>query len=711
MITRLVASIVYAWLANASVAPSFAQSIGTPIPNGTQATTQSSSDNTNAVATDAFVQTAVSGETTRFAAAGVTTGSANAQVISTVSPPVFSFTGNPTVSFIAGFSNTGATTLNVTGTGVKNVLKKTAAGLVALATGDVIANQQYLATYDGTQYELQEPSTMAFTDTKNTFTSDQFFSSGRPWADVKAFGAVGNGVADDTTAIANAITAAASTSGANSAVYFPPGHYCVFSGVTVTATGLQLIAASNNVVLDACGHDVTPLTINASYVQVTDLGVLGDNATGTTHPAMAIGSSCTGCFVTFTQIVWGTGVTLTGADVVMWNSYITSSYGSALLKITNASAPHLHRMKMDQNYPGSSPAQGTSFAAWQSAHAYTAGAIVSTGGFYIEAANSGTSAGGAPTVQPYGTYTQDNITGSCPSPSAGVCWQLVAPTTYYALQLDTGTSAVLCEDCDFSGSFTAGLALTNTLSGTGPQDTVITDSVFGQNWQASIYAHDGEGLAINGSTIASCIFAGCEGIWFTGSWFDHSSIVGNLFIANVNGIEIDAGTNAAVVGNRIFGSTGSAIKLGAAVTNGSITANQLGVSAAWGTNTVGITLGTFASDYWVIADNQLNGATTPITNTSTGTHNRIVDNPGYNPVGATAAANVCASPCTITAGPAPETHYLKQTATNTATVTVGGQQVATLAGSSTYYSVQLGPNESMIVTWSTTTPTDTKYVH
>lgn len=51
-----------------------------------------------------------------------------------------------------------------------------------------------------------------------------------------------------------------------------------------------------------------------------------------------------------------------------------------------------------------------------------------------------------------------------------------------------------------------------------------------------------------------------------------------------------------------------------------------------------------------------------------------------------------------------ETHYLKQTATNTATVTKGGQQVATLANSSTYYVIYT-------CTYATTTPTYTKDVH
>lgn len=110
-----------------------------------------------------------------------------------------------------------------------------------------------------------------------------------------------------------------------------------------------------------------------------------------------------------------------------------------------------------------------------------------------------------------------------------------------------------------------------------------------------------------------------------------------------------------------------------------------------------------------VQGNNFQGNTATVSNSGSG--NVVANNVGYNPVGVTAAANVCTSPCTITAGASPETHYLNQSATNTATVTVGGKQVATLVGTTSYWPIDLGPNESMVVTWSTTTPTDTKYVH
>lgn len=188
-------------------------------------------------------------------------------------------------------------------------------------------------------------------------------------------------------------------------------------------------------------------------------------------------------------------------------------------------------------------------------------------------------------------------------------------------------------------------------------------------------------------------------------------IVGNLFIqaASQNAITLASTQDAYIIGNNFAGggaSSNSGITIVATVANSTteIIGNSFH-SLATGINLSG------ASAAAIIANNDFFSNTNAILNSSTGVLNRIHDNVGYNPVGVTASANICASPCTITAGPSPETHYLRQSATNTATVTKGGQAVATLAGATTYYPFDLGPNESIIVTWATTNPTDTKDVH
>ena len=81
---------------------------------------------------------------------GTSGGSANAQTL-TPSVPLGSLTGNPSYEFIAGFSITGAATLNVSGTGATSIRKAdgSAAGI-----GDVIAGTKYVVTLVSGQWRL-----------------------------------------------------------------------------------------------------------------------------------------------------------------------------------------------------------------------------------------------------------------------------------------------------------------------------------------------------------------------------------------------------------------------------------------------------------------------------------------------------------------------------------------------------------------------------
>lgn len=58
-------------------------------------------------------------------------------------------------AFKVPHTNTGAATLNVNGLGSKNITKN---GTVALAAGDLVVNQLVLVMYDGTQFQLLNPT-------------------------------------------------------------------------------------------------------------------------------------------------------------------------------------------------------------------------------------------------------------------------------------------------------------------------------------------------------------------------------------------------------------------------------------------------------------------------------------------------------------------------------------------------------------------------
>ena len=116
----------------------------------------------------------------------------------------------------------------------------------------------------------------------------------------------------------------------------------------------------------------------------------------------------------------------------------------------------------------------------------------------------------------------------------------------------------------------------------------------------------------------------------------------------------------------------------------------------------------------MVQGNAFNLVTTPIGNNSASTTIIEQNNLGYNPVGVTGPTNVPTSPATICAGPAPETHYYLQSATNTATVKLtntSGPLIGTMSNATIPVVTNLGPNECEFVTWATTDPTYTKSVH
>jgi hypothetical protein len=552
--------------------------------------------------------------------------------------------------------------------------------------------------------------TIPYLDGNNIYSGDALFKDGRPWCDVRANGAVGDGLTDDTTAIQGCINIVQAFA-LGGTVYFPAsnGSYCTFSGVTVSgSTSVRLIGASAKTVLDACHHDITTLTLNSSrssveYMQVWGKGVNNDTTTfGATHPAISLGTSCISCRISHVNVLGGTTpLALAAVDAVIEDIDASQGYGSAIAYVT--AGQWLIRTKLDTGTPTTLPSPPFTVNAWAGTTPYTAGTVVSTQGYFIQCTTSGTSGNSAPTLKNLGI----NI------PDGTAVWQLVSATTYYGLQIDTGASEVTVTQADMSGFFASGgVGITNTLSGIAPNHIKLSQTIIGNAYQAEIFAHDGVDLHLSEMEIGKCLGTGCVAIWFNTNWVGEAGIANSLIWGSPIGIGLNAGGHFNVEGNRIYGQGSQAIVVGTAgISNFNIIGNDFSNSVTYGNCNVGVAITAGASNNFTIMGNNFNGCGTAISNSSTASTDRIVDNPGYNPVGVTAAANVGASPATITAGPTPETHYINQSATNTATIAKGTRQIATLAGASTYYTVQLGPNESYTVTWTTTQPTYTKDVH
>lgn len=96
-----------------------------------------------------------------------TTGSTNAYVYtpSNVSFPT-AYVQGETYTFLANFTNTGASTLNINSLGAKNIFQKGSSGVTALTGGEIQNGDLVTVQYDGTRFQL-----MSGIAVNNSFTA------------------------------------------------------------------------------------------------------------------------------------------------------------------------------------------------------------------------------------------------------------------------------------------------------------------------------------------------------------------------------------------------------------------------------------------------------------------------------------------------------------------------------------------------------------
>lgn len=107
---------------------------------------------------------------------------------------------------------------------------------------------------------------------------------------VKDFGAIGNGIADDTAAIQAAIDAA-SASGVGGRVYFPPGVYLVSSTLTISEDFVSLYGAGicvTKIVSTVVGDPTILFDSESLYNYVVHMWIHGNGLTGGTGNGHAI---------------------------------------------------------------------------------------------------------------------------------------------------------------------------------------------------------------------------------------------------------------------------------------------------------------------------------------------------------------------------------------------------------------------------------------
>jgi hypothetical protein len=80
-------------------------------------------------------------------------------ITATVSPSLTAYASGQMFAFVAGNTNTGAVTINISSLGAKAITKT---GNTALVASDLIANYLYIIVYDGTQFQVVGVSSTTF---------------------------------------------------------------------------------------------------------------------------------------------------------------------------------------------------------------------------------------------------------------------------------------------------------------------------------------------------------------------------------------------------------------------------------------------------------------------------------------------------------------------------------------------------------------------
>jgi hypothetical protein len=158
-----------------------------------------------------------------------------------LTPAIAAYATGNLFSFVAAATNTGAATINLNSLGAKSITK---AGSTALAAGDIVSGQIYLIEYDGTRFQLINPSTVS------GVSSISFGSTGLT-PSTATTGAVS---VAGTLAIANGGTGSTTLAGANIPVV----------NVANTFTGTQTFSGTSSVLATVLNDVAEVTTVSAT---------------------------------------------------------------------------------------------------------------------------------------------------------------------------------------------------------------------------------------------------------------------------------------------------------------------------------------------------------------------------------------------------------------------------------------------------------------
>jgi len=391
--------------------------------------------------------------------------------------------------------------------------------------------------------------------------SQAYMGGGRPWCDVRAKGAVGNGSTNDYAAFQGCIDLLSNNFNQGT-VRIGPGTYCVTSKLLVGTNKSIKFDVDPAAIISTCGTDVILLEMGGTWSEVSNGFWVGKGSTysptaatdtfGALQPVIKLTQNCVGCYLHNLRVDGGAGLYNNAADSRYYNVHVSYSYNRALMYFggpTAAAGIRVTDSSSDGVWFTGLPAKPTTVSARANTTGYTAvnslvSVTCSDGLQYVwQAKTTGTSGGSQPACK---NYAQDIVDGT-------VTWQLLMPTPFYLMNIDSNTSEVMITGHDFSGASTSNLAITNSLGGTVPFVNHVDRSILSVSISHSVDVQTGNGFLITNSHLYGCMDTNsCAMVNFASGFTDHGVVGNNLITGAQSGVQIVGGDDITVTGNNFF---------------------------------------------------------------------------------------------------------------------------------------------------------------
>jgi len=445
----------------------------------------------------------------------------------------------------------------------------------------------------------------------NTFNADAYFKSGRPWADIIAYGADPTGAADSTTPIQNAINALAAAIGGT--VYIPPGTYKVTAPLTITSNFISIVGSGRlSSIIKTTSTTADVFSVSTPYSRIEHLGIIGSGTVQTAGVGIDnIGGY--GCLYNdlFISDLFS-GISLNNAsNCAVTNSKMLNLYGAFGIQSANGGGDYIGYNQLDPLFYGGAYTFASGFGAWAQSTAYTTGQVRSANGGFFMCSQNGTSSGTGtgPAITSFNTQVNDGTAK----------WFFISSTTFKQIQVLTANSNFITHN-DLSGPSSAGVIVQTTSDG-----NIIDQNTVGQIIGSGIQL----GTNTTNTLVQGNVVSGSYGQFSAGIIDNNSSATGSRVVNNfINGagwygIFVQS-SHFTVTDNVIQGTgqtTGSfGIEVAAAVTKFTITGNNV----IPGTMSGAIKVNAGASDFYSVTNNLVEGGL--VTDSGTGVNKTVIGN-------------------------------------------------------------------------------------